>query len=117
VAYEYLRFAKQYLENLTSERVATWKLDQAGENAKSREFQQWCKEAGIVILETGVEEHESNGTIEGYWRIVTEQVRAQIISSAHDPRFWADIFCLHSEVYNSTVHAGHTKTPFEMLFG
>jgi hypothetical protein len=113
----HLKFAKQYLERITNECIGCWKMDQAGENSKSREMRSWCLEAGIVILETGTEEHQSNSEIEGYWRTLCDQVRSHLADTNQDQRLWAEMMCMATEIYNSLVHAGYTKSPFEALLG
>ena len=109
---EKLKFVKAYLENLTGEKISMWRMDKGGENVTS-EFKELCLEAGIIISETGTEEHQSNGEIENYWRICMNNWRAHQISTQCDIGLWADGLCYQTYIYNRLVHNSHSITPYE----
>jgi hypothetical protein len=111
-----LVFAKQYLENLAGEKISMWRFDKGGEN-RPAEFLQICYESGIVISETGTEEHESNGQIENWWRHAMDNWRSHQIATDCNMNLWADGLCYQAYIYNRLVHAGHSVTPFQALTG
>ena len=109
-----LSFATKYLENITGEKITMWRLDKGGEN-RSKKFWEICLQAGVIVSETGTEEHESNGQIENWWKIALNNWRSHQIATNCDKRLWADGMCYMAYIHNRLVHHRQSKTPYEAL--
>ena len=112
----FIMFAKKHLERVTGEAVESFHLDKAGEN-RTKWLQQECESLGITLEYVPTEAHNANGEIEGWFRTAFDRVRSDLAASGAPKNLWAD--SLMSEVYvaNRQVHAGFTKTSYELQTG
>lgn len=104
-----------WLERMTGTSVKRFHSDQAKEYVALRTH---FRQNGIVQTFSSAYTPESNGLAERYNRTLLTKVRAMLVESGLNPRFWGEAALHAAYLHNVTSSSSNNgKTPFELLFG
>ena len=87
-------------------------LTDQGSTFLSDLFKSTCKLLRIIKIQTTAFHRESNGSLERSHRVLTEYLQHYV---REDQTNWDEWVLYAVYVYNTTVHATTTYTPFELV--
>jgi reverse transcriptase-like protein len=116
---ELTRMVSQYLAtHTTPERPCRrMRLDQAGET-RDELFINWARDRGATLELTATDQHEQNGCIEVFHRIILDKLSPTMRSAGLDMKFWSAV--LPSIGYIRNISPSSTlgdMTPYEAWHG
>lgn len=88
-----------------------------GREYVSKEFEEFCKEKGIVMQYTVAYNPEMNGTAERMNRTLVDKARTLLIDSKMSKRFWGEAIFVSAYTTNRSPTSSKDKTPSELWEG
>jgi len=92
------------------------RLDWGGEN-RLTEFHDYCKDRGIAVEVTAVEQHQQNGAAERLNRTLMQKLHPTLIRSGLDLKYWPEILISIVKIMNLSPNSVIDMTPYEAWFG
>jgi hypothetical protein len=92
------------------------RLDWGGEN-RLEEFHYFCRERGIEVEPSTVEQHQQNGAAESLNRILMQKLTPVLIASGLDHKWWPEILKSIVKIRNRLPHSAIEMTPYEAWYG
>ena len=80
-------------------------------------FAQYLSNNGIMKRKGFAYYHTHPGKAERAHQSILHQARAMLISSKLPMVFYADALLTAAYIHNRTIHSGHKKSPFHLLYG
>ena len=94
------------------------RFDNGGELGKCREVVDLFEKAGYHVEPTAPDSSHQNGPGERPHQTIGDAIRAMLVRGAGLPvKFWPYAFHHYLRLYNVTVHADKTASPFEICSG
>ncbi len=103
------------LERVTNSRLLNVRVDQGGEFLK--DFLAFTTSRGIVKQAGIAYDHTFPGKAERLHATIGNSSRAMLAASFLPPAYYCYSMAMAAYIHNRTVHAGATKTPFELVYG
>eukprot|EP00252_Welwitschia_mirabilis_P018673 TRINITY_DN4156_c0_g1_i5.p1 TRINITY_DN4156_c0_g1~~TRINITY_DN4156_c0_g1_i5.p1 ORF type:complete len:1283 (+),score=262.04 TRINITY_DN4156_c0_g1_i5:125-3973(+) len=104
-AFQAFRIFKARVENETGCKIKELMTDNGGEFT-SKEFENFCREAGIIHHRTVPRTPQQNGVAERQNRTILERVRAVLTHSGLPKQFWAEVASTIAYLLNRCPHNG-----------
>ena len=115
--FEKFKEFKALIENLSDKKIKTLRSDNGGEYT-SKEFEAFCKDAGIKRELTNPYNPQQNGVAERKNRTIMEAVKTMIYDQYLPMHLWAEAAKTAVYVHNRISHSAlGFKTPKEMFTG
>ena len=108
------RFLEKY--ERPEQRCHRIRLDWAGEN-RLAEFHDYCKDRGIAVEATAVEQHQQNGAAERLNRTLMQKLHPTMIRSGLDLKYWPEILISIVKIINVSPNSVIDMTPYEAWHG
>ena len=106
---------KTLIENQTNFRIKNLMSDNGGEY-KNRNFEDYCKENGILQNFAVAYNPQSNGVAERLNRTLLNMTRAQLIEAYLNPVFWAEAIMTSNYIKNRLPTKITGMSPYQKLF-
>ncbi|KAI5699156.1 hypothetical protein M8J77_025850 [Diaphorina citri] len=111
------KFKEYYnlVSNMFGEKILKLRCDNGGEYV-SREFQNFCKNEGIIMDYTVPYTPQQNGTAERMNRTLTEKMRAMISQSGIPKEMWHETLITATYLLNRSPTTSNVLTPAEFWY-